>query len=70
MMVEAAGKRVKLPGERLFHVPLALAALLLAFAVIAQPNPAVLLKGFWRSRSTKRGSSRTPWSPAAWARRC
>ena len=54
-MVEAAGKRVKLPGERLFHVPLALAALLLAFAVIAQPNPAVLLKGFWEIQVNETG---------------
>ena len=55
MMVEAAGKRVKLPGERLFHVPLALAALLLVFAVIAQPYPAVLLKGFWEIQVNETG---------------
>lgn len=54
-MVEASGKRVKLPGERLFHVPLALAALLLVFAVIAQPDPAVLLKGFWEIQINETG---------------
>ena len=55
MTAETADKRVKIPGERLYHVPLALAGLLVVFAVIAQPDAAVLLRGFWEIQINETG---------------
>lgn len=55
MTAETADKRVRIPGERLFHVPLALAGLLLVFAVAAQPDPASLLGGFWEIQINETG---------------
>ena len=55
MVTEAADKRERIPGKRLYHVPLALAGLLLAFAVIAQPDIRSLLEGFWNIQVNETG---------------
>ena len=55
MAAETADKRVKIPGERLYHVPLALVGLLVVFAVIAQPDAAALLRGFWEIQINETG---------------